>query len=54
MGGRKILIVDDESTIRSLVHSMVRRDYIVIGAGDGEEAIDVVLRQKPDLILRIS
>ncbi len=51
MDGRKILIVDDEPAIRSLVRSMLGKDYIVIGASDGEEAIDIVLRQKPDLVL---
>ncbi len=51
MDGRKILIADDEPVVRSLVRSMLGKDYIVIGVGDGEEAIDVVLRQKPDLVL---
>ncbi len=51
MDGMKILIVDDEPNVRLLVSSMLGEDYIVIEAGDGEEAIDVVLRQKPDLVL---
>lgn len=51
MDRRKILIADDEPTIRSLVCNILGKDYIVIEAGDGEEAIDVVLRQKPDLVL---
>ena len=46
-----ILIADDEPHIRSLVGSMLGKDYIILGASDGEEAIDIAHRQKPDLIL---
>ncbi len=49
--GRKILIADDEPSIRSLVCSMLDKKYYVIGAGDGEEAIRIARAQKPDLIL---
>jgi len=51
MGKKKILIVDDEPSIRQLVHSMLGKDYIVIGANDGAEAIDIARKEKPDLIL---
>lgn len=51
MDKKKILIVDDESSVRLLVSSMMGKDYIVIGANDGEEAIDIAHRQEPALIL---
>lgn len=51
MDKKKILIVDDESSVRLLVSSMLGKDYIVIGANDGEEAIDIAHRQEPALIL---
>jgi len=51
MDREKILIVDDESSVRLLVSSMMGKDYIVIGANDGEEAIDIAHRQEPALIL---
>ena len=51
MHKRKILIVDDELYIRQLVNSALSRDYAVLEASDGEEAIDVTRTQKPDLIL---
>jgi CheY-like chemotaxis protein len=51
MSGKKILIVDDEVNIRLLVSSMLGKDYIVLKAGDGEEAIKITRNQKPDLIL---
>ena len=51
MEKKKILIVDDESSVRLLVSSMLGKDYIVIGANDGEEAIDIAHRQELALIL---
>ena len=37
----KILVVDDESRMRKLVRDfLVREDYEVLEAGDGEEALD--------------
>lgn len=42
MEDKKILIVDDESRMRTLVKDfLLRRDYKVLEAGDGEEAIRV-------------
>ena len=38
----KILVVDDESRMRKLVRDfLVRQDYEVLEAGDGEEALDI-------------
>ena len=38
----KILVVDDESRMRKLVRDfLVRQDFDVIEAGDGEEALDL-------------
>lgn len=43
----KILVVDDESRMRKLVRDfLVRQDYEVIEAGDGEEALDVFYATK--------
>ena len=47
----KILIVDDEPHIRQLVNNTLGKDYNIIEASDGEEAMDIALSQKPDLIL---
>jgi len=49
--GGKILIVDDEKNIRHLVRSMVSKENTVIEAEDGEVAIYMARRHKPDLIL---
>lgn len=43
----KILVVDDESRMRKLVKDfLVRQNYEVIEAGDGEEAVDVFYADK--------
>lgn len=43
----KILVVDDELRMRKLVRDfLVRKEYKVLEAGDGEEALDVFFNQK--------
>jgi len=43
----KILVADDESRMRKLVRDfLVRQDYEVYEAGDGEEAIDIFYEEK--------
>ncbi|SOY31808.1 Transcriptional regulatory protein SrrA [Acetatifactor muris] len=43
----KILVVDDESRMRKLVRDfLVKSDYEVLEAGDGEEALDVFFAHK--------
>ncbi len=51
MSKGKILIVDDEPAVRLLLRSILAKDYSVIEAGDGDEAIGTVHMQRPDLIL---
>ena len=51
-GKKKILIVDDEKSISDLlVFNLEKEGYKTITAGDGEEAVELALTQKPDLIL---
>ena len=43
----KILVVDDESRMRKLVRDfLVREDYEVLEAGDGEVALDIFYKEK--------
>lgn len=43
----KILIVDDESRMRKLVKDfLVRKNFQVLEAGDGEEAVDIFFQNK--------
>ena len=47
MGDLKILVVDDEARMRKLVKDfLVKKEYKVIEAGDGEEAIDLFFKEK--------
>ncbi len=48
---KKILIVDDEPSVRSLVKKLLGENYIVLEANDGREAINMAVNQQPDLIL---
>jgi excisionase family DNA binding protein len=50
-GRKKILIADDDSNIRALVKRMLGSDYLVLDAGDGDEAVSLARRHSPDLVL---
>lgn len=51
MDKKKILIADDEGTVRLVVEKMLGKDYIVLEATNGEEAVRIAKAQQPDLIL---
>ena len=47
MERKRILVVDDESRMRKLVHDVLERhDYYVIEAADGEEAVSIFFQNK--------
>lgn len=49
--GRKILVVDDEPDVVTYLAAVLRdHGYEALEAYDGEEAIEQVLRDKPDLV----
>ncbi len=49
---KKILIVDDDLTLREMYEERLKYDgYVVIGASDGEEAVQKTKQELPDLIL---
>jgi CheY-like chemotaxis protein len=48
---KKILVVDDEPTVRHLVRRLLSREFEIAEAENGEEAVTVAKEQKPDLIL---
>ncbi|MEE3467018.1 MAG: response regulator transcription factor [Eubacterium sp.] len=53
MSGNTILVVDDEQRMRKLVRDfLVKQDFRVVEAGDGEEAIDIFMENK-DIVLVI-
>jgi len=47
MAENKILVVDDEQRMRKLVKDfLVKQDFVVLEAADGEEAIDIFMENK--------
>ena len=49
---KKILIVDDQSQLRELVEVTLRvADYQILQAKSGEEAIEIVKAERPDLTI---
>ena len=46
-----ILVVDDEEQIRDLIGEILGGEYTVLRAADGVEAIDILKRRRPDLII---
>jgi len=50
--GQKVLIVEDEADIRKLVnYNLVQERYKVLEAEDGEQALKIVQRDKPHLVI---
>ncbi len=51
-GGKKILVVDDESAIlQTLRYNLERSGYAVSTAGDGRTAIALAQSERPDLVI---
>lgn len=52
MAGKKILVVEDEADIRKLVsYNLTQDGFKVLEAEDGEKALRIVERERPDLIV---
>jgi CheY-like chemotaxis protein len=50
--GKKIMVVDDEPDIVYVVRSILEKaGYEVVGANSGEEALDRLMEENPDLVL---
>lgn len=47
----KILLVDDERSVREAIKQSLKDDYRVTTVGSGEEAIDIMKNTRPDLII---
>lgn len=48
---RKLLVADDEPSIRLLVRRTFEQEYVVLEAKNGKEAVDLALHHIPDIIL---
>jgi len=49
---KKVLTVDDEYQVREIIATMLQEhDYVPLQARNGEEAMDLIREQNPDLII---
>jgi len=48
---KRILLVDDEEEFREILREILSDSYEVLEAEDGEQALDCIQRQKPDLVV---
>ncbi len=54
LGGKTLLLVDDEPDVQRLLRRMLssaERGYRVLRAADGRQALSILSRQRPDVIL---
>lgn len=52
VSGKKILVVDDEASVRKLVSSYLQKEgYEVLEASDGDEGLRLARKQRPDLVV---
>lgn len=50
--GKKVLVVDDESDVRTYLAAIVEKGgYELLTAEDGAEALEIARKEKPDLVL---
>lgn len=48
---KKVLIVDDHSDIRRLIRITLGSHFVVLEAEDGEGSLEIIRRDKPDLVV---
>jgi CheY-like chemotaxis protein len=52
LSGKKVITIDDEPPIRSLIrHSLRQEECEVLEAGNGNEGLELIRRERPDLIV---
>lgn len=52
MSSKKILIVDDEPDIVEILsYNLKKEGYSVLSASNGKEALEIALKEKPDMVL---
>ncbi len=48
----KIMLVEDDSSLREIYSiRLIAEGYTIVSAGDGEEALAVAVRERPDLVI---
>ena len=46
-----VLVVEDNEMMRDLIRDSLAKDYDIVTAGDGEEALDIIRNQRVDLVV---
>src|SRR5262245_52394212 len=49
--GRVIVVDDEPANVRLLARQLARDGHVVLAATNGDEALDLVAREQPDLVL---
>jgi CheY-like chemotaxis protein len=48
---RNVLVCDNEAALRDLVRATLGHTYTVVEARDGSEAVELIRREQPDVVL---
>lgn len=48
---KKLLVVDDAEEVRAFISRVLAIGFEIISARDGEEALEIISRERPDLVL---
>lgn len=48
---KKILVVEDDASMRNIIMDEISKKYLVIPAQDGEDALQKISQDRPDLII---
>jgi len=48
---KRLLVVDDDAAIHSLMKGVLSEQYEILSAGNSDEAMSLLKREKPDLVL---
>jgi CheY-like chemotaxis protein len=48
---KRVLLVDDQAAIRRLISEVLEEDFNIMSASNGEDAVGVAEKFKPDVIL---
>jgi two-component system OmpR family response regulator len=51
MGNKVLIVEDDPNLLETLKYNLKKESYDVVTAADGEQALEVARKEKPDLIL---
>lgn len=48
---KKVLIVEDDQVLQKIIVDQLANNFLVVTASDGEEALSIIAREKPDTIV---